>query len=145
MSWEFEARMLQREGISASLSADLIRVVDKVRRDTLGIGYVKGILLGWALCLGFLVTGASAVADPTDKSGDRPPDRVKQDTLRWAAPSRFNVGSAVAGGGHHEQMPYPDPFPNDQEYRKLLAAEFNSVTPENQLKWEFVHPEQTRT
>jgi endo-1,4-beta-xylanase len=38
-------------------------------------------------------------------------------------------------------MPYPDPFPNDQEYRKLLAAEFNSVTPENQLKWEFVHPE----
>jgi endo-1,4-beta-xylanase len=107
----------------------------------LGVGYVKGILLGWALCVGLLATGAGAAADPPDKPGDQPPGHVKQDTLRWAAPNKFNVGSTVAGGGHHESQDYPDPFTHDTEYRKLLAAEFNSVTPENQLKWEFVHPE----
>jgi endo-1,4-beta-xylanase len=51
------------------------------------------------------------------------------------------VGSAVAGGGHHLTQPYPPPFTHDRRYRRILAAEFNSVTPENQLKWEFVHPQ----
>ena len=57
------------------------------------------------------------------------------------APRDLKIGTAVAGGGHHETMPYPDPFPNDREYRRILAAEFNSVSPENQMKWEFIHPE----
>jgi endo-1,4-beta-xylanase len=63
-------------------------------------------------------------------------------TLRQAAPDGFVIGTAVAGGGHHLDQPYPDPFPNDRKYRHLVAKEFSSVTPENQLKWEFVHPEQ---
>ncbi|NGN92449.1 endo-1,4-beta-xylanase [Nocardioides sp. KC13] len=63
------------------------------------------------------------------------------DTLREAAPDGFVVGTAVAGGGHHEDMPYPDPFPNDRKYRHLVAKEFSSVSPENQMKWEFIHPE----
>ncbi|TDK25432.1 endo-1,4-beta-xylanase [Arthrobacter crusticola] len=69
------------------------------------------------------------------------PGLQKQDTLRWAAPQDLKIGTAVAGGGHHETQAYPDPFTYDQEYRQSLAAEFNSVSPENQLKWEFVHPE----
>ena len=60
------------------------------------------------------------------------------------APKGFRIGSAVAGGGHHLQQPYPPPFTHDRRYRRILAAEFNSVTPENQLKWEFVHPRQGR-
>jgi endo-1,4-beta-xylanase len=73
-----------------------------------------------------------------------PAGLTEQDTLRRVAPKGFHVGVAVAGGGHHEEMGYPDPFPNDTAYRQLLAAEFSSLTPENQLKWEFVHPEQGR-
>jgi endo-1,4-beta-xylanase len=61
--------------------------------------------------------------------------------LRRVAPKGFRIGSAVAGGGHHEAQPYPPPFPDDRKYLHVLATEFNSVTPENQLKWEFVHPE----
>ena len=60
--------------------------------------------------------------------------------LRRVAPKGFRIGSAVAGGGHHEEQPYPPPFTHDRTYRRVLAREFNSVTPENQLKWEFVHP-----
>jgi endo-1,4-beta-xylanase len=85
---------------------------------------------------------AAPRATPPGKDADfRPPGLAKQDTLRWVAPKEFYIGTAVAGGGHHEEMPYPNPFRHDEEYRRLLAAEFNSVTPENQLKWEFVHPE----
>lgn len=65
-------------------------------------------------------------------------------TLRQAAPHGFVIGSAVAGGGHHVDQPYPDPFPNDRVYRHLLGREFSSVSPENQMKWEFIHPEPDR-
>lgn len=51
------------------------------------------------------------------------------------------MGSAVAGEGDHEDRDYPDPFTRDDEYRRLLAAGFNSLTPENQLGWEFIRPE----
>lgn len=84
----------------------------------------------------------AAPSTPRGRSADfRPPGLAKQDTLRWVAPKGFRIGSAVAGGGHHLNQPYPPPFFNDQEYRRLLGVEFNSLTPENQLKWEFVHPE----
>ncbi|MEO3750536.1 endo-1,4-beta-xylanase [Streptomyces sp. B6B3] len=64
------------------------------------------------------------------------------DRLRWAAPEDFVVGTAVAGGGHHLEQDYPDPFFHDREYRQLLGQQFSSVSPENQMKWEFIHPEQ---
>jgi endo-1,4-beta-xylanase len=66
--------------------------------------------------------------------------QIQEDGLRHLAPEGFHIGVAVAGGGHHEIMDYPDPFSSDAAYRRLLAAEFNSLTPENQLKWEFVRP-----
>ncbi|BCJ50292.1 hypothetical protein Asp14428_17670 [Actinoplanes sp. NBRC 14428] len=60
--------------------------------------------------------------------------------LRWAAPRDLRIGTAAAGGGHHVEQDYPDPFTYDQPYRQVLAREFNSVSPENQMKWEFIHP-----
>ncbi|HET6529111.1 MAG TPA: endo-1,4-beta-xylanase [Actinoplanes sp.] len=74
-----------------------------------------------------------------DNRSDRP-----HLTLRRAAPRDLRIGTAVAGGGHHLDQPYPDPFTYDQEYRRVLAREFNSVSPENQMKWEFIHPERNR-
>jgi endo-1,4-beta-xylanase len=62
------------------------------------------------------------------------------DFLRAVAPESLHIGVAVAGGGHHVDQAYPDPFPNDAPYREVLATQFDSLTPENQLKWEFVHP-----
>jgi endo-1,4-beta-xylanase len=85
---------------------------------------------------------APAVAAPP--TGHHPAGPVKQDTLRWAAPKGFHIGSAVAGGGHHVDQPYPDPFTSDEPYRELLAREFSSVSPENQMKWEYLHPERHR-
>lgn len=83
-----------------------------------------------------LTTVASAAPDTADGWG-----HAKKDTLRWSAPKGFYIGTAVAGGGHHENQPYPDPFTSDQPYRKVLAAEFNSVSPENQMKWEYLRPD----
>jgi endo-1,4-beta-xylanase len=65
-------------------------------------------------------------------------------TLRSAAPRDLRIGTAVAGGGHHLDQPYPDPFTYDKPYRRVLAREFNSVSPENQMKWEFIHPERNK-
>ncbi|MBB2900809.1 endo-1,4-beta-xylanase [Kineococcus radiotolerans] len=63
-----------------------------------------------------------------------------QDTLRRAAPRDLAVGTAVAGGGHHAEQDYADPFAYDVEYRERMAAEFSSLSPENQAKWEYIHP-----
>lgn len=75
------------------------------------------------------------------EDGRSPSTAPADATLRSAAPGDLLVGSAVAGGGHHTSQDYPDPFASDEQYRALLAAEFSSLTPENQLKWEFVHPQ----
>ncbi|NUT53170.1 MAG: endo-1,4-beta-xylanase [Saccharothrix sp.] len=87
-----------------------------------------------------LALAASASPDTAELS----PGHAKKDTLRWAAPKGFHIGSAAAGGGHHEDQPYPDPFTKDTEYREVLAKEFSSVSAENQMKWEYIHPEQGR-
>ena len=80
-------------------------------------------------------------ASPPER--DRTPDGLdERDTLRSVAPDGFRIGTAVAGGGHHEDQPVSDPFNTDEQYRELIGKEFNSVTPENHLKWEMVHPEQ---
>ena len=63
--------------------------------------------------------------------------------LRAVAPSGFAIGAAVAGGGHHTTAGYPDPFTSDAVLREQLTSEFSSLTPENQLKWESVHPDVT--
>jgi endo-1,4-beta-xylanase len=97
-------------------------------------------VVGTLLLSLFVTSGVGTAMPAPDASGKQRP----QPTLRQAAPKDFRIGSAVAGGGHHDEQPYPPPFTNDRRYRQLLAAEFSSLTPENQLKWEFVHPEPGR-
>ncbi|MFF8098831.1 endo-1,4-beta-xylanase [Streptomyces sp. NPDC014986] len=91
---------------------------------------------------------AVATAGP---SGDRgaaaqaaPHSHAASDRLRSAAPEGFVVGTAAAGGGHHLEQDYPDPFTYDREYRKVLGRQFSSVSPENQMKWDHIHPERDR-
>ena len=89
--------------------------------------------------------GATAfLATPAEAKQDKevPYGQTRHDTLRGEAPKDLLIGTAIAGGGHHLDMPYENPFYAEPEYRKVLATQFSSVTPENQLKWEFVHPEQ---
>lgn len=89
-----------------------------------------------------LMTG-SAVAGPS-ASKAAPHSDASFDRLRSAAPEGFVVGTAVAGGGHHLEQDYPDPFTYDKEYRKILGRQFSSVSPENQMKWDYIHPERDR-
>lgn len=42
----------------------------------------------------------------------------------------FGIGTAVSH----------DILTSDDAYRQLLVREFNQITPENSMKWEFVHP-----
>ncbi|MDN3271589.1 endo-1,4-beta-xylanase [Streptomyces sp. MA15] len=88
--------------------------------------------------------GGSASAAPS--AGPKPPphSHASSDRLRAAAPEGFVIGTAVAGGGHHLEQDYPDPFTHDREYRKILGREFSSVSPENQMKWDHIHPERDR-
>src|SRR4051812_34626656 len=73
---------------------------------------------------------------------------MTEGTLRKAAPHDLKIGTAAAGGGHHLDQDYEglepgqSPFLHDQRYRRYLRSEFNSLSPENQAKWEFVHPQQ---
>lgn len=90
-----------------------------------------------------LMTG-SAVADPSAGEKAAPHSNATFDRLRSAAPEGFVVGTAVAGGGHHLEQDYPDPFTHDKEYRKILGRQFSSVSPENQMKWDYIHPERDR-
>ena len=69
-----------------------------------------------------------------------PPGLAKKDNLAFAAGSTVKIGCAVAGGGHHTDESYPDPFTSDQPYREVLASEFTSLSAENQMKWDHMRP-----
>ncbi|MEZ0160218.1 MULTISPECIES: endo-1,4-beta-xylanase [Streptomyces althioticus group] len=90
-----------------------------------------------------LLGGSASAASP---AGSKAPPHAhgSHDRLRAAAPEGFVIGTAVAGGGHHLEQDYPDPFTYDKEYRKVLGREFSSVSPENQMKWDYIHPERDR-
>jgi endo-1,4-beta-xylanase len=76
------------------------------------------------------------------------PGQMSEGTLRKAAPHDLKIGTAAAGGGHHLNQDYEglepgqSPFLFDKKYRRYLRSEFNSLSPENQAKWEFIHPQQ---
>ncbi|MBP2479630.1 endo-1,4-beta-xylanase [Crossiella equi] len=71
------------------------------------------------LVLGLLVAGVGAGAQPASAAGP-----LHGSTDRW-------VGSAVAAG----------PLANEQDYRGTLTREFDSVTPENEMKWAITEPQ----
>lgn len=77
--------------------------------------------LAAALASGLVLAGCTAGVD----AGPEP--------LRRAAGERVRIGTAVEGV--HSSRALAEP-----EYREALAANFNSVTPENQMKWSIVHP-----
>ena len=58
-------------------------------------------------------------------------------TLRSEAPRDLKIGSAV--WGQRDLIGYDRKHPT--EFQRILAAEFNSLTPENDMKWAEVHPE----
>lgn len=62
--------------------------------------------------------------------------------MRNHARKGLKVGVAVAGGGHLNADGSIDGLSDQQ--RAVIAREFSSLSPENQTKWEFLHPEQGR-
>lgn len=88
-----------------------------------------GVAVGCIAALALAACGNQQAA----QDGDEP-------TLRDLAPEGVVIGAAAAGGGHFGRG--SDPFEADDAYREVLGAEFSSLTPENQLKWEYVHPAQ---
>ena len=77
---------------------------------------------------------------PPGNGRAKPPGLAKKDNLAFAAGSTLKIGCAVAGGGHHTDQDYPDPFTSDEPYREVLAAEFTSLSAENQMKWDHLRP-----
>ena len=77
---------------------------------------------------------------PPGNGRTKPPGLAKKDNLAFAAGSTLKIGCAVAGGGHHTDQDYPDPFTSDEPYREVLAAEFTSLSAENQMKWDHLRP-----
>src|SRR5690606_8893836 len=78
-------------------------------------------------------------------SGEQPAPSLPAGELLAAAPDDLVIGMAIAGGGPHVDTPLGTRTAlADETYAELVATNFSSVTPENQLKWEWVHPEPDR-
>lgn len=89
-----------------------------------------------------VLAAAPAAAAPRGGGGrDTAPGLAAKDTLAFAAGDAIRIGTAVAGGGHHDGEAYPPPFAVEGPYRDTLAAEFTSLTAENQMKWESLRPD----
>ncbi|MFC7328705.1 endo-1,4-beta-xylanase [Marinactinospora rubrisoli] len=82
----------------------------------------NGALLAAAVFALSLVTPAAAQAQTGAASG----------SLREHAQARgVQIGAGIEAG----------PLTNEAQYRDILAAEFNAVTPGNEMKWESVEPQ----
>lgn len=86
------------------------------------------------------VSGSECQFAPED--GEVQTDYDRDSLGHHAQQVDLRFGNVAAGGGHHEDEEYPDPFPDDAEYREHLGQEYTSLTHENYLKWEFVQPEE---
>lgn len=59
-----------------------------------------------------------------------------EETLRSETPRDLKIGSAV--WGQRDLLDYDRKNPT--EFQRILAAEFDSLTPENDMKWAEIHP-----
>jgi endo-1,4-beta-xylanase len=100
---------------------------------------LPALLAATALALP-LVAAAAAAPAGADARTAAPAAATQTDRLREAAPEGLVIGTAVAGGGHHESQDYPDPFTHDEPYRRIMAEQFSSLSPENQMKWDHLRP-----
>jgi endo-1,4-beta-xylanase len=100
---------------------------------------LPALLAATALALP-LVAAATAAPAGADARTAAPAAATQTDRLREAAPEGLVIGTAVAGGGHHESQDYPDPFTHDEPYRRIMAEQFSSLSPENQMKWDHLRP-----
>ena len=80
------------------------------------------IIIGAALCAGVLGVSACATAEEAP-------------ALKDVFAGKFLIGAAL----NESQI-----FGRDEKEAALIARQFNTVTPENCLKWEAVHPEPHR-
>lgn len=79
-------------------------------------------------------------ADPQD--GAASPAPLPSGELVSASPDDLRLGVAVAGGGHHLETGLGSGTAlADETYASLVAENFTSLSPENQLKWEWLRPE----
>jgi endo-1,4-beta-xylanase len=76
----------------------------------------------------------SATPSPTGSTGNAVPDPTNATLRELAKHTRLEIGTAVDTSA----------LRNDATYRNLVATQFSSVTPENVMKWEIVHPQRNR-
>jgi endo-1,4-beta-xylanase len=82
-----------------------------------------------ALVLPLCAATAASAAPPGFSGADK-------DALRNQAPRDLAIGSAVWGERH--LLDYDPASPT--EFQRVLGAQFSSITPENDMKWESIHP-----
>ena len=88
-----------------------------------------------------VATAAAALVLPlwgATAANAEPPgySHADKDTLRNQAPRDLAIGSAV--WGKRDLVDYDRSAPT--EYQQVLSAQFSSLTPENDMKWDAVHP-----
>jgi endo-1,4-beta-xylanase len=88
-----------------------------------------------------VATAAAALVLPlwgATAAGAAPPgiSNADKDALRNQAPRDLAIGSAV--WGQRDLVEYDRSAPT--EYQQVLSAQFSSLTPENDMKWDAVHP-----
>ena len=83
-----------------------------------------------ALALLAALAVAGCASTDADRLGDAPPDAVP--TLQEAYADAFLMGVALNGRQFTDQ---------DDRARPIVATQFNSISPENVMKWESLHPE----
>lgn len=110
------------------------------RRQILTAGAVATTLAAAAPAAIAAPGGGGGPKKPPGNGRSKPPGLAKKDNLAFAAGDTLKIGCAVAGGGHHTDEDYPDPFTSDQPYREVLASEFTSLSAENQMKWDHLRP-----
>ncbi len=88
-------------------------------------------------CVGLLTAGALAsalLAGGAPAAGAATNDTSTKTLKQLAKPTGVRVGTAIDTSA----------LASDATYRAAAAAQFNSVTPENVMKWEVVEPERGR-
>lgn len=81
---------------------------------------------------------AAAIVLPLCAAASPPPglSHSDKDALRNQAPRDLAIGSAV--WGQRDLMNYDRSAPT--QFQQVLAEQFSSLTPENDMKWDAVHP-----